>query len=270
MAQRDWETAWSFIQKAEQVVRRCPTSIEIEILRTWQARLHLAQGNLDEAGQWAETLRAAMTGAEIAGPFDLQQEFELLTLARIWLAQGKTAPAASLLERIGSAAGESGRYGRVLEAQMLRALVDQAAGNEAQAVEELSRVLTQAEPEGYVRLFLDEGAPMAELLRKVSIRTTTEIRAYAARLLAAHYKEQAEQPVPVVKALQGEPLIEPLTERELEVLHLIAAGWSNREIADKLVISVRTVKKHVENIHGRLGVGNRTQAAVRARELNLL
>jgi LuxR family maltose regulon positive regulatory protein len=270
MAQKDWETASSFMQKAEQVARRCPTSIEIEILQAWRARLHLAQGNLAEAGQWAETLRAEMKGAEIEGPFDLYQEFEFLTLARIWLAQGKTDQAASLLERIRSAAEESKRYGRVLEAQMLQALVNQAAGNEAQAVEELSRVLIQAEPEGYVRLFLDEGAPMAKLLSKVSTRTTTELRDYAGRLLTAYYRELPEQPVPLAKALQGGPLIEPLTARELEVLHLIAAGWSNREIADKLVISVRTVKKHVENIHGKLGVRSRTQAAVKARELNLL
>jgi len=158
----------------------------------------------------------------------------------------------------------------VLEAQMLRALVDQAAGNEARAVEELSRVLTQAQPEGYVRLFLDEGAPMAELLRKVSRRTTTEIRAYAGRLIAAYCQDQAEQAVPPAKTSQGDTLAEPLSERELEVLHLVAAGWSNQEIADKLVISVRTVKKHVENIHGKLGVQSRTQAAVKARALNLL
>jgi LuxR family maltose regulon positive regulatory protein len=265
MAQKDWEAASSFIQKAEQVAVRCSTSIEIENLRAWRARLHLAQGNLAQAGQWAET-----KGAEIADPYGPQQEFELLTLARVWLAQDKTDEAASLLERIVSVAERSGRYGRVLEAQMLQALVDQAAGNEARAVEELSQVLARAEPEGYVRLFLDEGAPMAKLLHKVSTRTTTERRAYAARLLAAYGREHPEQPVPMVKAVPGGPPIEPLSERELEVLHLVAAGWSNQEIADKLVISVRTVKKHVENIHGKLGVRSRTQAAVKARELNLL
>lgn len=265
MAQKDWEAAWSYLQKAEQVARRCPASIEIESLRSWQARLHLAQGNLAEAGQWAE-----MKGSEIAGPFDPQQEFELLTLARIWLAQGKTDHAGSLLERIRSAAEESKRYGRVLEAQMLQALVYQAAGNEAQAVEELSRVLTQAEPEGHVRLFLDEGAPMAKLLCKVSTRTTTDIRAYAARLLAAYYKEQAERPVPLAKALQGEPLIEPLSERELEVLRLMAAGCSNREIAGELVIAIGTAKRHTANIFDKLHVRNRTEAVAKARQLGFV
>jgi LuxR family maltose regulon positive regulatory protein len=264
-AQKDWETAWSSIEKAEQVARRCSTSIELENLGTWRARLHLAQGNLAEAGQWAET-----KGAEIADPFGPQQEFVLLTLARIWLAQGKTGEAASLLEHIASAAERSGRYGRVLEAQMLQALVDQAAGNEARAVEELSQVLARAEPEGYVRLFLDEGAPMAKLLDKVSSQTTTDIRAYAARLLAAYWREHPEQPVPMAKAVPGEALIEPLSGRELEVLHLMAAGCSNREIANELVIAIGTVKRHTATIFDKLDVRNRTEAVTRARQLGLL
>jgi LuxR family maltose regulon positive regulatory protein len=265
MAQKDWEAASSFIQKAEQVAVRCSTSIEIENLRAWRARLHLAQGNLAQAGQWAET-----KGAEIADPYGPQQEFELLTLARVWLAQDKTDEAASLLERIVSVAERSGRYGRVLEAQMLQALVDQAAGNEAQAVEELSRVLARAEPEGYVRLFLDEGAPMAKLLHKVSTRATTERRAYAARLLAAYGREHPEQPVPMVKAVPGGPPIEPLSARELEVLHLIAVGCSNREIANGLVIAIGTVKRHTATIFDKLDVRNRTEAVAKARQLGLL
>ena len=94
--------------------------------------------------------------------------------------------------------------------------------------------------------------------------------AYARNLLAAFYQAEAERPVPLAETAPGEAQIEPLSERELQVLRLVAAGRSNREIADKLVISVRTVKKHVENIHCKLGVSNRTQAAARARELGLL
>jgi LuxR family maltose regulon positive regulatory protein len=265
MAQKDWKAASRFIQKAEQVAVRCSTSIEIENLRAWRARLHLAQGNLAQAGQWAET-----KGAEIADPYGPQQEFELLTLARVWLAQDKTDEAASLLERIVSVAERSGRYGRVLEAQMLQALVDQAAGNEARAVEELSRVLARAEPEGYVRLFLDEGAPMARLLHKVSTRTTTERRAYAARLLAAYGREHPEQPVPRAKAVPGGSPIEPLSARELEILHLMAAGCSNREIANELIIAIGTVKRHTATIFDKLDVRNRTGAVAKARQLGLL
>jgi LuxR family maltose regulon positive regulatory protein len=262
LAQRDWESAWSCIKKAEQIARRSTTSLGLENLRSWHARIHLAQGEPAQAQRWAETKKA-----ENVGPFDPQQEFELLTLARLWLAQGKVDQAASLLERIRVAAEESGRHGRALEAQMLQALVDQAAGKEAQALERLAQVLAQAEPEGYVRLFVDEGEPMARLLQRAVNRGITPL--YSSKLLAAVEVElKGELPQPPVGVAAS--LVEPLSERELEVLHLVAAGLSNREIADRLVVSVRTVKKHVQNILGKLGVTNRTAAVARGRELNLL
>jgi len=262
LAQKDWEAARSYLHKAEQVVRRCATNQEIEILRAWQARLHLAQGNLAEARLWAATKKA-----DGAGPLPPQHEAELLTLARVWLAEGKTEQAASLLERICTGAENAGRYGRALEAQMLQALVDQAAGNDAQALERLAEVLAQAEPEGYVRLFVDEGEPMARLLQRAVNRGITPT--YSSKLLAAiEVQRRGAQRQPAAGAVT--PLVEPLSEREVEVLHFVAAGLSNREIADRLVVSVRTVKKHVQNIHEKLGVHSRTQAVARARELNLL
>jgi LuxR family maltose regulon positive regulatory protein len=180
MAQKDWEAAWSYLRKVEEVVHRCPTSTEIESIRTWQARVHLAQGNLAQAGQWAET-----KGMESTGSYGPQKEFELLTLARVWLAQGETDQAVSLLGRIRIAAENAGRHGRALEAQILQALVDQAAGNETQAVTLLSRVLAQAEPEGYARLFIDEGAPMQRLLAQwLDHAGTDPLRDYAIHLLS--------------------------------------------------------------------------------------
>jgi len=265
LAQRDWEAAWSYIQKAEQVALRCSTSVEVEYLCTWQARLQLAQGYLTEAGSWAETKQM-----EIERPLGPQHEFELLTLARIWLAQGKTDQAASLLERIRIAAEGTGRHGRALEAQMLLALVNQAAGKETQAVIGLSQVLTQAEPEGYVRFFIDEGAPMAILLQQVAARMTDSISNYAGRLLAAYHQEQTELPEVMTKTMPGVALIEALTERELEVLQLVASGKTNMEIADELVIATGTVKKHTANIFSKLAVKNRTEAVAKARRLGLL
>jgi len=260
LAQKDWDGARSTLHKAEQVVRRCTTNQEIELLRAWQARMHLAEGNLDEAGRWAATKQA-----DDAGPFPPQREAELLTLARVWLAQRNIDGAASLLEHIRVAAEESGRDGRALEAQMLQALADQAAGRDAQALERLARVLAQAEPEGYVRLFVDEGEPMARLLQRAVNRGITP--AYSSKLLAAmELERRGERAKPAVVTL----LVEPLSEREVEVLHLVAAGLSNQEIADRLIVSVRTVKKHVQNILGKLGVANRTHAVARARELKLL
>ena len=111
---------------------------------------------------------------------------------------------------------------------------------------------------------------MARLLYKVSARTTTSLRNYAERLLSTFYREQAEKPAPLTKASRDGPLIEPLTERELEVLRLVAAGKANLEIAADLVLAVGTVKKHLNTIFGKLNVKSRTLAIARARELGLL
>jgi LuxR family maltose regulon positive regulatory protein len=265
LAQRDWESAWNSIQKAEQVTRRCPTSIEIEDLQSWRARLHLAQGNLAEAGLWAET-----RNTEIASPLDPQHESELLTLARIWLAQGKADQASSLLERVRITAQEAGRHGRALEAQMLHALADHAAGKDVQAVEELIQVLAGAESEGYVRLFIDEGAPMARLLHQVTTRTTSRMHDYAEALMTAYLHEEAEGPARQAKPLPGDELIKPLSERELEVLRLVAAGKTNLDIATELYIAIGTVKRHTVNIFTKLDVKNRTEAVAKARQLALL
>ncbi len=263
-AQGDWNKSLAIIQKAEQVARRSPSSIDIAYMQAWRARLHLAQGNLTAAERWADN-----KPSENFDPLDFQREFELLMQARVWLAQGKTDQASSLLEQMRIAAENTGRCGCRLEIQMLQALADQAAGEDTQAIEILTQVLLQAEEEGYVRLFLDEGAPMAKLLYKISAQTTDGVRDYAVKLLAAYYQEQSEHP-PLAKTLRGDLLIEPLSERELEVLRLVAAGKSNLEIAADLVLAVGTVKKHLNTIFGKLNVNSRTLAIARARELNLI
>jgi LuxR family maltose regulon positive regulatory protein len=123
-----------------------------------------------------------------------------------------------------------------------------------------------AEPEGYIRLFVDEGAPMLVLLRQAYAHST--VPGYVATLLSV-FGEQHASDLPLSSAHPG-PLAEPLTKREREVLRLLLAGASNREIARRLVLSVNTVKRHVYNLCGKLGVQSRTQAIARARALNLL
>ncbi len=260
----EWNKSLAVVQKAEQVARRSPTSIDIAYMQAWSARLNLAQRNLSAAERWAE-----MKSKENLDPNNVQREFELLTLARVWIAQGRTDQASSLLEQMRIAAENDGRHGCVLEIQMLQALADQEAGKETQAVEKLTQVLLQTAAEGYMRLFLDEGTPMASLLFKVSILATPELSDYTERLLAAYYLEQAEHP-PLAKTLKSDLLIEPLSERELEVLRLVAAGKSNLEIATDLVVAVGTVKKHLNTIFGKLNVNSRTLAIARARELDMI
>jgi LuxR family maltose regulon positive regulatory protein len=126
----------------------------------------------------------------------------------------------------------------------------------------LERALSLAEPEGYVRTFVDEGEPMARLLRRALAQGLAP--SYVASLLAA----LGEEAMPLPPGEQ--PLVEPLTQREIEVLHLIAAGLSNQEIAQELVIALSTVKSHINHMYGKLGVKSRTQAVARAQELGLL
>jgi LuxR family maltose regulon positive regulatory protein len=145
---------------------------------------------------------------------------------------------------------------------VLRALAFHAQGDRVEALSALERALLLAEPEGYIRLFVDEGAPMLALLRLAHARGMTP--EYVTTLLSAFgRKEEAG----VHRSLS---LVEPLTEREREVLQWLAAGASNREIARRLVLSLGTVKKHVSNICGKLEVQSRTQAVARARDLHLL
>jgi LuxR family maltose regulon positive regulatory protein len=239
-----------------------------------RARIWIAEGNLDAAARWAQE-----SGLSPADEPVFHREFEYLTLARVLLASDQPAEAEGLLERLRRAAEAGSRMGSAIEARVLQALALQAQGQTAQALAALEQALSLAEPEGYVRLFADEGAPLAKLLRQVTSRRIAS--SYVQRLLAAFAipadrdlgarpRRPEGTPSPPSPILQPLPLVEPLTERELEVLHLIARGLSNREIAQELVVAVTTVKKHASNIYGKLGVGSRIQAVARAQELGLL
>ena len=155
-----------------------------------------------------------------------------------------------------------GRSGILIEALALEALAYQRRGDISGELKSLEHALRLAEPEGYLRLFLDLGPAMARSLQEARSR---EVMPDYAEMLLAAFGDALTLP-----SLTGGALLEPLTSREVEVLKLLAAGLSNREIAEELVISPETVKKHAGNIYGKLGVGGRTEAAARARELELL
>jgi LuxR family maltose regulon positive regulatory protein len=155
-----------------------------------------------------------------------------------------------------------GRLGNALHILTVKAVVYHAQGDPERAFATLEQALELAEPEGYVRVFVDEGAPMARLLHRMLTRSSAS--AYVRRLLEALGESVKIEPRTASK------LIDDLSQRELEVLRLIVEGATNQEIARELVLTVNTVKRHISNIFGKLHVSNRAQAIARARELNLL
>jgi LuxR family maltose regulon positive regulatory protein len=234
-----------------------------------RAQLELAQGNVAAALHWANTSDLSTDDENLR----YSHEGAYLALARVHIAQWRDDPASPLLsdvlhllDRLLREAEAKARMGSVLEILVLRALALEVQGDRASALSTLERALVLAAPEGYIRLFVDEGAPMLALLRHARGRGI--VPGYVATLLAA-FGEQLTSDLPLPSP-RSSLLAEPLTERERDVLRLLLEGASNREIARRLVLSVNAVKRHVYNLCGKLGVQSRTQAIIRARTLNLL
>jgi LuxR family maltose regulon positive regulatory protein len=183
-------------------------------------------------------------------------------LAQVWLVKHEPDKALPLLDHALQSAQAVGRQGNAVQLLALKAVVQHAQGDPEQALAALGQALELAEPEGYVRAFVDERAPMARLLRRMLTRSPAS--EYVRQLLDALGEPAA------VEQSAAAPLVERLSEREVQVLRLIADGATNREIADELVLTVNTVKRHISNIFGKLEVSNRVQAIARARQLNLL
>ncbi len=266
-AQGDWLSAFETVDALAELCSTPGAQMMLPAVETFRASLLIEQGNLDAARQWAGT-----SGLSADGTLVYLREGETLIFARALIAQGKQNDATRLLTRLLAAAQNGGRGGRVIEVLALQAVALKAQGKRAEALAALKRALALAEPEGYARVFIDQGEVMAALLSRVDI-----LPAYVGRLLAALASRTQEagrrtkEPSLSLSLGSGHPsLVEPLSERELELLRLIAAGMTNQAIAESLVVSVNTVKTHARSIYGKLGVRNRTQAAARARELGLI
>jgi LuxR family maltose regulon positive regulatory protein len=206
---------------------------------------------------------------DCSSPAGYPSEFDYSELACLLIAEDRAAESLPLLKRLLEAAAKMERHGDEIRYLVMTALAQHGLGNTQTALDSLGRALTLAEPEGYVRLFVDEGQPMAELLRlAVSNKISPD---YAGKLLAAFSNDlRSEVAVNEEPAIYAQRLAEPLTQRESEVLRLMAQGYKYQEIAERLVVSINTVRHHTRNVYGKLGVNNRTQAIGKAKELKIL
>jgi LuxR family maltose regulon positive regulatory protein len=239
-----------------------------------RARLLLTLGRVEDAARWVQD-RGLTEDVEVAYAL----EPDLLLLARLHLAQSQPNRALELLQRLDTLAESQRRMGSLIEVRAVRSLALQATGDHEGALSVLAGALELARPEGYIRVFADEGPPMAALLRSL-LRTRPHGGGQAAADADTDYLLQvlrAFGPAPV-PARSDDPrrvarvtgLVESLTERELEVLRLLAAGSRNRDIARELVVTLETVKKHTSHIYRKLGAANRTEAVAHARILGLI
>jgi len=259
------------LTRAERLAKDKGTEAWLARVKAWQARLWAAQNDHWAAARWSEEC-----GISAEDELSYPREFEHITLARVLIAQDRHCEAARLLGRLREAAEAGGRWGRIIEILTLEALVLQSRDDEPGAAGSLQRALVLAEPEGYVRTFANEGAPMVSLLKRLfksqkAQPATAEPAAspeYVGQLLLATLGKDA---VPSTGARgRAGLLVEPMSGREVEVLRLLASGISNQEIAARLFVSLDTVKTHLKHIYGKLGVHNRARAVAKAAELDLI
>jgi LuxR family transcriptional regulator, maltose regulon positive regulatory protein len=268
-AESNFDAALELLDEAKRVYVKNPTP-DLRPIDALKAQVYLRQGRLGQAQAWVRE-RGLSTGDEI----NYLHEFEYITLARVLVAEGSNRQAGELLERLRQAAEAQDRLDSVIEISIVQALAYQAQGDTPAALAALDRALTLAEPEGYVRIFVDEGealrlliADFRVLIEKQKRREGQQLIGYVDNLMAAF--------APPAALLQSEisnqqsEILDPLSPRELEVLRLIAQGFSNQEIADRLFLALSTVKGHTRIIFDKLQVQRRTEAVARARELGWL
>lgn len=270
VAQDDFAAALKLLDEAEDLYIRGPVP-DMRPVAALKARIWIRQGNLDQTLRWARE-----EGLSADDDLNYVREFEHITLARVLIGQYQQGDAQAidvalgLIERLRESAEAGGRQGSLIEIHIVAALAYEAIGDVPAALESLERALILAEPEGYVQIFVDEGGVMKRLLAE-ALRHG-KMATYAGRLLAAFEDKMASSAIHSnsVPALSSQTLIDPLSERELEVLQLVAEGLSNREIAERLFLALDTVKGHNRRIYGKLQVQRRTEAVARARELGLI
>jgi LuxR family maltose regulon positive regulatory protein len=265
-AKYDWDGSRSHLQRAERLAQRYHRQGTLPLIAALRAKIDLTQGRLRAAEGWAQGC-----GLHLTDKPELQLEVPYLVLVSVVIHQAKERGAAillgeaiQLLIRLRQQSDAHGRTGSLIAISIQEALAYDVTKDDARAMASLKQALALGEVGGYVRQFLDEGEPIARLLRRVVPQTDGSTRLYAASLLGAWKAISPPSPP------EARNLVEPLTQRQIEVLSLIAAGLSNQEISDTLVIALSTTKKHINHIYGKLRVSSRTKAVARARELGLV
>ncbi len=265
----EWDAALDLLDVARRGYVK--TAIpNLQPIEAHNARIYLKQGRLEKAQAWTRERGLSVTdGANYLG------EYELLTLARTRLAERSFEGVGQLLERLLALAETQKRTGSMIEILLTQALVYQAQGNQARALVALERALTLAEPEGYLRTFVDEGESMRLLILDFGSHIGNQalsdmhpLLGYVNQLLAAFPKSMEVIPQSRITN-QKSKIIEPLSEREIEVLRLLRSELSGPEIAQRLIVSLNTLRTHTKNIFHKLGVNNRRAAVHRAEELDL-
>jgi len=252
-AKGDHEQANEMLQKAIWMGQGSEYDLVLALVEETQVRFWLRQNNISAASDWAQVHLA-----DCVDNLDAAGEIEQITIAQVFAAQGKFNDALDLLAQLLEAAREANRLENVLKIWILQAMIYQSQQKIDSAMYVFEQALSFAESEGYTRIFIDHGEPMEHLLR--SALTKGIAPNLVARLLEKSEEDSASSQV----------LIDPMSERETEVLRLIVAGLSNQEIAEELTIAESTVKTHINHIYSKLNVTSRTQAVANARELKLL
>ena len=275
LEQAEWDTAQACLENARQHAQASKTTaIDDSLVELMQARLWIAQGELEKVEQWAR--RRGLFDKPVgdltalaersATAFEVLQG-EYLAQVHLLIAEKEAQKALDILATLLTYNDKRGQMRRVIEVLVLQAIAFQQMGETEEALQTFSQALDLAEPEGYVRTFLDAGQPVAQLLYQT---IAADHKPSYARKLLAEFTRQASPPAPQDRPSADDRLLEPLSEREREVLGLIAEGLTNQEIGGRLHISLSTVKGHTAHIYGKLGVNNRTQAVAMGQSLGLL
>ncbi len=256
--------AIDLVERSIQTIHKEESTLFISVSLAQRADYWAQVGNYPSALQWAEE-----RGLSADRTIDYLGDFELYSLTRLWIENDQADEADILASRLIAYAESNGRFGRKIEFLVLQALARQKAGRQVLALQSLETALEMGESEGYIRTFLDEGQPLYNMLLLIS-RKKTQAAAYARLLLSKIKIDTGKKQNGSQSSQIRRPIIEPLTKREIVVLRQLAFGDSNQEIAQKLVISVGTVKAHIYHITAKLGARSRIEAVTIAREIGLL